>query len=692
MMNTPGVACGFTPAGGQAVPIKLTSVVTGAKITRPIQLLSAPDGSKRAFIVAQNGHVYVTAGSPDIATPVTDYLSIEQRIDSTGAQSGLLSMAFDPGFAQNGFIYLSSTRQMAGSLQLVISRMTVAMPASGIPDPASEVVLLAIPLQASTHVSGPLVFGPDNYLYIGTSDGGQDGDPQGNASNLGSLLGKILRIDVSQGGSTYAVPMSNPFVGQSGDKGEIYAYGFRNPYRISIDALSGVMWAGDQGQSRTEELNNVQAGANYGWNSLEGIDCYMPMTGCNRANINVPSISYPRTQGAEVVGGQVYRGLKAPGLYGAYVFGDEVSGTLWISPVRDDQLAGYDQVALGHTDRKIAGFGTDADGEMYVLDNQDGAICRIDPADGPVTPPTWPLLLSQTPYFKDLKSRKLVSGVLSYDVNVPLWSDGAAKERGLYLPPGTQITYADNVSAWSFPMGSVVIKSFLLGGKPIETRLLRHESDGWHGATYRWNAGSTEGNLMTTNASVMISGQSWPFPSRADCQACHTTASGQVLGLTTAQLNLSHDMLGTGTSAPQLDTLKQIKAFSNPPAGDASTLPTLPAATDTSASIDQRARAYLHANCAHCHQPGGLAEQTFDIRYTTSLSQTGVCNAQPQKGDTGVTGALLLSVGKPDMSVMWLRMTSLNPTLRMPLIGSHVVDTTGSALIYNWIQNLTSCN
>jgi uncharacterized repeat protein (TIGR03806 family) len=414
------------------------------------------------------------------------------------------------------------------------------------------------------------------------------------------------------------------------------------------------------------------------------------MHGCNMIGTYPPTESYPRSAGAQVIGGLVYRGQKLSSLYGGYLYGDEVSGALWMLPTRDDQLMAYTQLSLGHTDRKVVGFGADADGEMYLLDNQDGLICRIDPADGVVQNPSWPLLLSQTPYFSNLASRKLAPGVLSYDVNMPLWSDGATKERGLYLPPGSKITYNDNTTAWGMPQGAVLIKTFLLGGQPIETRLLRNQTDGVHGASYRWNAAATEANLMTSDATVPIAGQLWSYPSRADCLRCHTQAAGQVLGLNTAEMNLSHDMQGNGNVAPQINTLKQLGYFNDPQPADASTLARFPMLGDNS-PVATQARAYLNANCAHCHQPGGLADQTFDIRFPTPLAVANVCNVPPQKGDAGVPGSTLLTLGTPETSVMYIRMTSLDGALRMPSLASHKLDQAGAYAIYAWIASLKTC-
>ena len=692
-MMTPALTCGFTADAAATASIKLTSVLNGARIPRPIQLLSPPDGTKRVFVVSQTGRI-VTAADAGVSTAAGDWLNLSAKVESTGAQSGLLGLAFDPAYTQNGRFYVSYTKRAGTTLQLVLSRFTVAMPLSGTPDAGSEAVLLTVDLQADGHVSGHIAFGPDGYLYLGTSDGGQDGDPQDNAKNLNSLLGKILRLDVSQGGSKYTIPMTNPMVGQAGVREEIWAYGLRNPSRFSIDPLSGMMLAGDQGQSTTEEIDAIYAGGNYGWNGVQGIDCYKPMRGCSLGGLYPPSIFYPRTDGGAVAGGLIYRGQKLPSLYGAYVFGDTVSGMLWALPARDDQQQDYVRQALGKSDRAVVGFGTDADGEMYVLDNKDGAICRIEGSGATQPTPVWPLLLSQTGYFTDVVTRKLATTVLSYDVNSPLWSDGATKERGLFLPAGAQIAYHDKTTAWEPPVGTVAIKTFLLSNKPIETRLLRNTADGWHGATYRWNATYTEANLMTSDAQLPIGNQIWPLPSRADCLRCHTKSpdsTGRLLGLDTAQMNRDHDMLGNGMVASQITTLKQQNKFSAPPTQDPSMLDRFPAPTETTALLALRARAYLHVQCAHCHQPGGLADATFDIRFTTPLKDTGLCNAVPQKGDGGVTGALLLTPKSPENSMVWIRMNSLG-SLRMPALGSNVIDKDATDLIKSWIQSVMDCN
>lgn len=668
--------------------LKLTPVLPNLDVQLPVQMLVAPGGAGRIFTVSVNGYVMVSAGLDDQG-PGVEWFRVPDPDFEWGGEKGLLSIAFDPGFQQNGRFYVNYTRRRGAQLQTVISRFLVPAPPLGLPDSQSEAVLLTIDQPYDNHNGGQLQFGPDGALYIGMGDGGAGGDPLGAGQDRGSLLGKVLRIDVSAGDGSYRVPADNPFVGRADTRPEIWALGLRNPWRFSFDPAEGTLWAGDVGQDLWEEVNIIQRGGNYGWSVQEGSACYNPMEGCDPTGLIAPVAVYSHDEGKSITGGVVYRGQRIPGLHGTYVFGDFATGTVWgLHPGQD---GAWTRTTLIESAGHPSAFGVDDEGELYLVDLLGNRLLRLEAAD-PAAPgaPGWPQALSQTGCFADLPRRTLVDGALRYAVNAPLWADGADKERALVLPPDGTLGYRE-AGAWELPSGTVLIKTFALAERPLETRFLVRDGASWRGATYRWNAAGTDAQLLSGAVRAEVAGRTWYFPSRADCAVCHTSAAGHVLGLATAQLNRAHDLFGTG-AVEQLDALARLGYLSGAPPRPPSELPRRPDPLDAAAPVAQRARAYLDANCSHCHRPGGLAVSTSDLRYDTTLADTKVCDAPPLQGDLGVAAARLVAPGAPERSVLYLRMASADPKLRMPNLATALPDPAGVELIRQWILHLGSCS
>ena len=340
---------------------------------RPIFLTHASDRTDRVFVVLQRGRIAVFPNDQAVASTST-FLDIEERVSSRGNEEGLLGLAFDPAYGENGYFYVYYTA--AAPRRSVLSRFTTG-PGPGVADPASELVLLETPQPYQNHNGGMIAFGPDGYLYVGLGDGGSRGDPGGNGQDLGTLLGTILRLDVR--GATaerpYAVPPDNPFVGVAGARPEIWAYGLRNPWRFSFDAASsdaatGVLWALDVGQNAFEEVDLIERGGNYGWNITEGFACYLSAE-CDRGGLTPPVYAYGHDLGCSGTGGYVYRGSRAYLLTGAYVYADFCSGRVWA--LRHDGERVVEHLELLQTGFRIPSFGEDGSGELYIL-GFDGAI------------------------------------------------------------------------------------------------------------------------------------------------------------------------------------------------------------------------------------------------------------------------------------------------------------------------------
>lgn len=355
--NTSSSIGGGTPG----VPtIRLESVATG--LTDPIGLFNAGDERGRLFVIEQGGTIRILQNGAVSGTP---FLDIRERV-TAGGEKGLLGLAFHPKFKENGRFFVNYTSP-TGGLHTVISEFKAG---AGGADPDSERILLTIPQPFANHNGGNIVFGPDGFLYIGMGDGGAANDPRGNGQNLGTLLGKMLRIDVDQksGGKEYAVPPDNPFVATPGAAPEVWAYGLRNPWRFSFDPQTGLLYAGDVGQNAREEIHVIRKGGNNGWNPMEGMICTPGVNNgnCDKSRYDLPIIDYPRSEGTTVVGGYVYRGSAIPNLAGAYLYADFGSGRLWM--LRYDGSAVSDQRLLLETGENIASFGEDEQRELYLVD------------------------------------------------------------------------------------------------------------------------------------------------------------------------------------------------------------------------------------------------------------------------------------------------------------------------------------
>jgi len=364
--------CVEPPAGAGFPSVVLQQVAQGLR--EPVHIAVAPDGSGRLYVVEQAGVVRVVERGQVRAEP---FLDIRSQVES-GGEKGLLSIAFHPRYHDNGLFFLDYTASDAAGLHTRISRWRRATTERA--DPKSETLLLHIAQPYRNHNGGQLAFGPDGYLYIGMGDGGSANDPQGHAQNPGSLLGKLLRIDVdrAEGAQPYGVPPDNPFVTKKGYRPEIWALGLRNPWRFSFDARSGALWLADVGQDQVEEIDIIRKGGNYGWNVMEGDICTPTVNPrCNPSGFEPPIFTYRHPEGFSVTGGFVYRGTAIPGLCGAYLYADYVSKRLWALRSRDGRVVAQGELLrLPHA---VSSFGQDENRELYLADHRAGKILKILP-------------------------------------------------------------------------------------------------------------------------------------------------------------------------------------------------------------------------------------------------------------------------------------------------------------------------
>jgi glucose/arabinose dehydrogenase len=348
--------------------IRLIDAFPGVTFESPVDIQNAGDGSGRLFVVEQRGVIMAVTPS---GTGV--FLDISNRVIFDGGERGLLGLAFHPDFANNGFFYVNYNADNPN--RTVISRFRVRDDNPETADPDSEVILLEFNQPSSNHKGGQLAFGPeDGFLYIAVGDGGAGGQT---AQDLTDLLGSILRIDVdgTEEGKNYAIPPGNPFAGNtSGFREEIFAYGFRNPWRLGFDNENGRLFAGDVGQDRREEIDVVENGKNYGWDVMEGSLCFDPPSGCNTAGLEPPIHEYDRDLGGTVIVGPVYRG-EIPELFGKLIYGDFLSGTIWALSYNGSDVTENSEI-IEVDPFTLSSFGRDEAGELYVC-SLDGVIFKI---------------------------------------------------------------------------------------------------------------------------------------------------------------------------------------------------------------------------------------------------------------------------------------------------------------------------
>ncbi|MGD7654483.1 MAG: PQQ-dependent sugar dehydrogenase, partial [Verrucomicrobiales bacterium] len=524
----------------------------------------------------------------------------------------------------------------------------------------------------------------------------------------------------------YSIPLDNPFLDSAGNTlGEFYAIGLRHPWTISQDPATGHIWYADVGEFSREEIGRITKGGNHQWGYLEGFDYPGPIPKPTPP-IGIespPLVDYNRAVGMATIGAGVYRGSLFPELQGKYLFSDFINGQLWAIDATQTTPLSMDNKSITPAGIEIimqlpAGFpaGINSfllprDGNLLMAksaggSNPGGTILKLVRQGQPTPqPPTW---LSETGAFENLTTLTPVDAFIPYSLIVPFWSDNALKSRWLAIPnDGSHNTTSEKISVtadgdWDFPVGSVLIKHFELAldqrtpaqTRKLETRFLIHATNGWYGVTYRWNPQGTDAELLysgeteplqVTDESGATSTQLWTYPSRVECMTCHTPQAGSTLGPMTRQLNKNHFYPHTNRVANQIETLAALGIFTNPP-NPGSDL-TLKATDDTSASFEDRARAYLDSNCAYCHQPGGV-RAGFDARYSTPIAESSIINGNLIES-LGIDGAAVVSPGSLAKSILHLRASSAGEGHSMPPLAKYLVDTDGTAVLADWIHSLS---
>ncbi|MCI0381386.1 MAG: PQQ-dependent sugar dehydrogenase, partial [Gemmataceae bacterium] len=602
-----------------------------------------------------------------------------------------------------------------------VSRFTV----KGVPpvaDPMSEKIIIEWP--NGGHNGGCLKFGPDGYLYIVTGDGSGIADELVIGQNLSSIFAKMLRIDIDNPppGKAYGIPKDNPFVNMKDAHPEIWAYGLRQLWRFSFDRKTGDCWGGEVGQDLWEMIYKIEKGGNYGWSVMEGTHDFRPERKKGPTPILKPVVEHSHSDFRSITGGFVYHGRRLPEFQGQYIYGDFDTGRIWRVRRYEHKFEVWDYVnyELARTTFRIITWAQDADGELYFVDFTGGRIHQLVKAPPAEPQAPFPKKLSQTGVFASTKDYKVAPGLIPYTVNSQLWGDHAVKDRYLAIPGDGQIGFDEitypqpspgSTPGWRFPDGTVLVKTFSMemergnprSRKRLETRLLHFQQfpgtqeygdQYWRGYTYVWNDEQTDADLLDEKGADKllkikvgdkVVEQNYRFPSRAECTLCHTNAAKFALGVSTMQMNRDHDY--GGVIANQLATLEHIGVFSKPLPMPPAQLPKLADFHDNSLPVEQRARSYLHSNCAHCHIKWGGGNAEFKLMATLPLKEMGIVHVPPAHGNFGVKDAKLLVPGHPEKSIVLHRM-DMTGLGRMPHISSRVVDELAVRLVRDWIKEM----
>ncbi len=712
--RTPWTTSRIRGAPDPPAPYRTERVFEKLKFAEPLDLTSAR-GTDRLFVAERYGKIYSFPNEP----------SVEQAELFLNLGKVIYGLAFHPKFTENGYCYVTYLADPKNELPdgTHVSRFQVRRDNPLLCDPLSEQLLLTWP--SGGHNGGCLQFGPDGYLYIATGDAGEIADPKEAGQDLSDLPGSILRIDVDRrdADKAYAIPADNPFVGVAGARTEIWAFGLRQPWKMSFDRATGDLWTGNVGQDLWEMIYRVERGGNYGWSITEGSHPFRPERKRGPGPIIPPIVEHDHANFRSITGGFVYRGRRLPELIGAYIYGDYDTGRIWMLRYDREHNTVTENKELVDSSLRLVGFAEDRAGELFLLDHMSGQISRLVPNPARSTG-DFPRNLSATGLFASVANHKPAPGLIPYSVIAPQWCDGAAKDRYLGIPGDARIefetlTYPQPAPGappgWKFPDGTVLVETLSLEmekGNPkslrrLETRILHHErlaggedvgDQYWQGYTYLWNDRQTDAVLLedpkgldrtyTIRDSDAPGGrrqQSWHFPSRTECAVCHNMAAKYVLGVQTLQMNQDHNY--GGTVANQLRTLEHLNIFTKPLPAMPEKLSRLVDYRAEREDLARRARSYLHANCSHCHRKWGGGNAEFQLLATLGVSEMGTVGVRPGQGAFKIPHARILAPGDPYRSVLFYRMAQVGSG-RMPRIGCTVIDERGLRLVHDWIQQL----
>jgi putative heme-binding domain-containing protein len=514
------------------------------------------------------------------------------------------------------------------------------------------------------------------------------------------------------------VPKDNPFVGMKGARPEVWAYGFRNPWRMSFDGPTGALYVGDVGWELWESVHRVEKGGNYGWAAMEGPQPIKPHK-IGPTPIRPPLIALPHTIACSVTGGRVYRGRRFPELRGAYVFGDWETRRLWAARFEGDRTKEMPEITRPSV--RVVAFGEDSRGELYFLDYDGGTVHTLARNDGARANSDFPRRLSETGLFASVKEHTPAPGVVPFVVNGRQWQDGATAEHWAAFPGTSAATLhaagkpIPGMVYWHsfrmhFPKDAVLLRTLSLAGRRVETQLLHYDGVDWRGYTFAWRDDQADADLVAADGAEKevrdpvsplapwgrgVGGEGkrlWQFHSRTQCLLCHNNQSEYALAFLPEQLNRPG-----ADGRNQLISLTE-RGYILRAGKDGKPLPPFDAASaarerkvadpaDTAEPLEARARGYLHANCGHCHFEHGGGTVALRLQFSVPRAEMKAVGVRPARGDFGLPDAYLIKPGAPWASTLYYRMAKFGRD-RMPHVGAEWPDEAGLQLIEEWITGM----
>ena len=683
------------------LPYTTSRVFRQVRLNQPTDIVWLP--AARRWVATQvDGKIFTfeNDSASAVCQPLLDLNQFHDRPVFRG-----FAIAFHPDQTNQPWCYVTYSSKQKHPQGAHLVRFKVIDPRLPKIDPASRVELAS--WNSAGHAGSCMRFGPDGFLYVSVGDGQPPypPDPLNTGQDLSDLESSILRIDVNDPTQEqlYRIPVDNPFYGLPNTRGEIWAFGFRNPWKMAFNPTNGDLFVGDVGWEMREMIYRVKRGANYGWSIMEGsqpvkqgLQPKLPIT--------APIFEHTHIDSRSITGGFFWHSSRLPELQGAYVYGDWMTGKVWALKTEGDRVLW--QKELVDTPIAIICFMLDPSGEVLLV-GYDGTILRLEENAQPVGGQDFPKRLSGTGLFRDVAGQQPESGVLEYEISAHHWADGTHSRQWIAIPGSLRLGLWENPSwetgqvhgRFKFPRDTVLAKtvSYLAeAGNPdsqrhLETQILHLLDDEWRAYNYIWNDEQTDALLqddiaLESKLSIKdpdavggVRRQTWHHSSRSECLLCHIWSAGTVHGFIPEQLNF--EWLGE----IQLDRFRQQGLF------ETRVLPSesIPSPHDASKSLEDRARAYLALNCSSCHRPqgGGTANFNFDI--TKPLSVNNYVDAPAAQGDFGIRDARVLAPGDPFRSLLLYRLLKSGRG-HMPQFGSSLLDREGIQLLHQWIDSMPS--
>ena len=682
-------------------PFVVERMFPGLTFAKPLDVTPIP-GTDRLVVLEETGRMFSFV--PGAGVEKADLFAQLSAFDPEVSRS--YALTFHPRFSENRFVFawlnldLHDAENREDGTKIVRFRVTDENP----PRLDFSSAKTIITWRAGGHNGGNLRFGPDGMLYISAGDATKPDPPDVSVTgqDISDLLSSVLRIDVDHpdAGRAYGIPKDNPFIAMPKARGEVWAYGLRNPWRMSFDPKSGDLFAGDVGWELWEMIYRIQRGGNYGWSITEGSrQDVRPDRLRGPTPILPPLVAHSHEEAASITGGEFYHGTRLPELTGSYIYGDWQMGTFWSLRTDGDKVTEHREIA--RSSLMPAGFGIGADGELIIADHSGGGLWRLakNPLSGKNS--DFPRKLSETGLFTSAAQQTPAPGVLPYQIHAPRWADHATAERWVAFPDQSGVQVANESKGvvlrgrWGFPAGAVLAKTYSLEierGNPatrrrIETQILHYDGSLWGTYSYRWNAEQTDADLVPLRGEETVFTvkdrsapggelhQSWRFFSRSECARCHTLMNDFAQGFSALQL----DVRTPEAPGRQFDILTKL--------GLTPDEPKLADPHGTQGSLEVWARSYLHVNCSVCHRfnSGGGVPSTMSA--DAVLKDAKLLDFKPVQGDLALPDARVIARGDPARSVLLYRMAT-GGRGHMPYLGGKLPDDRGILLVRDWIASM----